>query len=431
MSARERVLAPRDEKRGLNGGEAPALQIGRLHEQHHRMVGALCRLLLRDPVEAEDAVQQTFLSAFASLIAGTVPRQPAPWLATIARRECWARTAQRRRRPLPLEEAGDPAAGTDALEDAIRSADFAALWSAINALPRTQRKAFLMRELSGLSYSEVAVALGVTESAIESLLVRARRQLRDGLATTASTANIALTPLLLLQQRLLRLLGGNPAARTGAATAVGLPAAVKLTATTAGIVAIGSVGAGFKATLFSGHGPSRPSLAVARQDASDPVPDRTDQEHGPASSHVGGTLQTMTRAGRSPSQSDHRTLRRFPLPSTTPGPTKPATKPAGTSASDNTPSWLPRTVAAQDPTEATPSASPSTDATPSETTQTETTQTEASQTDRSPTDTTSSDTATTETNPADTTPTDTMPTDTTSTDTTSTDTPSPDSTPTP
>jgi RNA polymerase sigma-70 factor (ECF subfamily) len=419
MSAKESVLASRDEKRGLNGGESPALQIGRLHEQHHRMVDALCRLLLRDPVEAEDAVQQTFLSAFASLIAGTVPRQPAAWLAAIARRECWARTAQRRRRPLPLEEAGDPAAGTDVFEDAIRSADFAALWSAINALPRTQRKAFLMRELSGLSYSEVAVALGVTESAIESLLVRARRQLRDGLATTASTANVALTPLVFLQQRLLRLLGGNPAARTGAATAVGLPAAVKLTATTAAVVAIGSVGAGFKATLFSGHGPARPSLAIARQGASGPVPDRTDQEHGPGSSHVVGTFQTMTHAGRSLSESGHRAPGRFTLSSTTPGPTKPATKPAATSPSDNTPSEPPTTVAAHDPTEATPSAPPRTDATPSETTQTETTQTEASQTDGSPTDTTSSDSATTETNPADT------------TDTTSTDTTYPDSTPTP
>lgn len=422
MAARESVLAPRDDRRGVNGCEAPAVQIGRLYEQHQQMVGALCRLLLRDPVEAEDAVQQTFLSALGSLIAGTVPRQPAPWLAAIARRECWARATHRRRRPLPLEEAGDPAAGTDAFEDAIRRVDFSALWSAINALPRTQRKAFLMREFSGLSYAEVAVALGVTESAIESLLVRARRQLRDGLATTASSANVALTPLVFFQQRLLRLLGGNPSARTGTATAVGLPVAVKLTATTAVVVAVGSVGAGLNATVFSSHRPARPSLATAQQGAPGLLRDPTGHERGPASPHVRGAFRTITPAAHSRSETFVRTLDSFRFASSTASrSTKPAAKPEDTSPSVNTPSEPPTTVAVQDPTEATPSASP-----PTDTTSSETTQTEASQTDGSPTVTTSSDTATTETSPADTTPTDTTPTDTTSTDTTS-----PDSTPTP
>src|SRR5947209_2149696 len=302
MAAREGVLAPRDDRRGVNGDDAPAVQIGRLYEQHQRMVAALSRLLLRDPVEAEDAVQQTFLSAFGSLIAGTVPRQPAPWLAAIARRECWARAADRRRRPLPLEEAGDPTAGTDAFEDAIRSVDVAELWRAINARPRTQRNAFLMRQFSGLSYAEVAVALGVTESAIESLLVRARRQLRDGLAATASTDDVALTPLVFFQQRLLRFVGGNPSARTGAATAVALPVAVKLTATTAVIVAVGSVGAGLNATVFSGHRPARPLLASAQHGTPGLLPDRPGPGRRPAGSHVRGTFRATTPAARSRSE---------------------------------------------------------------------------------------------------------------------------------
>ena len=422
MAARERVLAPRDERRGVNEGEAPAVQIGRLYEQHQRMVGALCRLLLRDPVEAEDAVQQTFLSAFGSLIAGTVPRQPAPWLAAIARRECWARAAHRRRRPLPLEEAGDPAASTDAFEDAIRSADVAALWSAINALPRTQRKAFLMREFSGLSYAEVAVALGVTESAIESLLVRARRQLRDGLATTASTANLALTPLVFFQQRLLRYLGGNPSARTGAASAVGLPVAVKLTATTAVIVAVGSVGASLDTTVFSSHRPARPSIPTAQhtaqQGAPGLLPKPTGGERDPAGSHRRGAVRTIAPAAHSRSETFARTLGIFRFAGSTAGRSTEPAEQADRSPSDNASSELPATVAVQDPTEATPSSSPPTDTTSTETTPTST-------------DTTSGDTVTTDATPADTPPTDTTSSDTTSSDTTSSDSTSSDSMPTP
>ena len=45
----------------------------------------LCRLLLREYAEAEDAAQQTFLSAYGALLRGSEPRHPAAWLATIAR----------------------------------------------------------------------------------------------------------------------------------------------------------------------------------------------------------------------------------------------------------------------------------------------------------------------------------------------------------
>ena len=51
---------------------------------HARLVRGLCRLLLRDPQEAEDAAQQTFLSAYRSLVSGTRPENGGAWLATIA-----------------------------------------------------------------------------------------------------------------------------------------------------------------------------------------------------------------------------------------------------------------------------------------------------------------------------------------------------------
>ena len=58
-------------------------RIAALFGEHVRMVFGVSRLLLRDPVEAEDAAQQTFLSAYRSLLAGQEPRDPSAWLGTI------------------------------------------------------------------------------------------------------------------------------------------------------------------------------------------------------------------------------------------------------------------------------------------------------------------------------------------------------------
>jgi RNA polymerase sigma factor (sigma-70 family) len=152
-------------------------------------VAGLCGALLRSRTEAEDAVQQTFLSAHRALLNGSRPEQPAAWLATIARNECWSRIRMRMREPLPAEAIEAVSPEPDPLAEAIRKADLAALWLAIEALPRAQRDALLLREFGGLSYEELAAALAVSGPAVESLLFRARRRLRAHLrATLASVA---------------------------------------------------------------------------------------------------------------------------------------------------------------------------------------------------------------------------------------------------
>ena len=249
MSAFELPPLSAGDARPGSSRESAAIRIGQLYEQHHRMVRALCQLLLRNPVDADDAVQQTFLCALGSLIDGTVPELPGAWLATIARRECWARGARRKRQPLTLDETTAPLSETNPLDEAIRNADLTALWAAINDLPRQQRKAFLMREFSGLSYAEIAEALGASESAIESLLVRARRQVRDGLAPVLRTANLVTTPVVLLYHRWQRLSGdhnacvGSGAGAGAAATTAAVPVAAKVAAAVVGVVAVGSAGA--------------------------------------------------------------------------------------------------------------------------------------------------------------------------------------------
>jgi RNA polymerase sigma-70 factor (ECF subfamily) len=197
-----------------------------LYTAHARLVRSICRSLLRDRNEAEDAVQQTFLSAQRALANGSSPREPAAWLAVIARNECLARVRERMREPLPVDE--EPTEhGADAYSAAVGRYEVATLRAALADLPRAQREAIILRELRGLSYDEVARALSVTTGAVESLIFRARRTLQVRL----SEALTALSPVSLLG----RLFGGG-----GELTG---PAAAKVVAIGAGaaILAGGAV----------------------------------------------------------------------------------------------------------------------------------------------------------------------------------------------
>jgi RNA polymerase sigma factor (sigma-70 family) len=159
-----------------------------LFEQHSEMVLGVCRLLLADPVEAEDATQQTFFSAYRSILAGSEPHRPAAWLATIARNECLDRIRGRTRAPLVAERVpGDARAAPDALNAVIAREDLYVLGRTINELPTQQREALLLHEFHGLPYRDVAATIGVSESAIASLLFRARARLRSVLHRAYAT----------------------------------------------------------------------------------------------------------------------------------------------------------------------------------------------------------------------------------------------------
>jgi RNA polymerase sigma factor (sigma-70 family) len=195
-----------------------------LYRDHGRLVGGLCRPLLRDRAEAEDATQQVFLAAHRALLHGTSPREPAAWLAAIARNECWARIRLRMREPLPRDDVDDVRSVSDPLAEAIRNADLAAMWIAIAELPRLQRDALLLREFGGLSYEELAGALAVSGSAVESLLFRARQSMRARLKTVY--AGLAGASWLDSVGRLVGGIGGGMAPVAAKVAAVGVGAAV-------------------------------------------------------------------------------------------------------------------------------------------------------------------------------------------------------------
>ncbi len=173
------------------GRESARAEAAELFDRGRVPVERICRGMLRDATEAEDAAQQTFLAAYQALLGGTRPREPEAWLAAIARNECLQRIRARMRAPLvpvPVEPA-DPI--RDVHREAVARAEAELLWREIGDLPGPQRDALVLRELGGRSYAEVADELGVTTPAVESLLFRARERLRVRLRAALRAFDLA------------------------------------------------------------------------------------------------------------------------------------------------------------------------------------------------------------------------------------------------
>ena len=236
---------------GRRHQRAAGERIAALFEEHGRMVYGVCRLVLRDSVEAEDAAQQTFLSAYRALLGGQEPRDPSAWLGTIARNECRSRLRSRRAEPVRLirEPVGD-----ELQRDVGRREEIQALCSALAELPSQQRDVIVLREFYGLSYAEVGAALGLTGPAVESLIFRSRKRLQEQLRPVRSALGMLTLPVTLrdsLAQALPGFGGGGASAGAGAATLAKLastPVAAKVAAVT---LAVG--GAGTVASLETSH----------------------------------------------------------------------------------------------------------------------------------------------------------------------------------
>jgi RNA polymerase sigma-70 factor (ECF subfamily) len=154
-----------------------------LYERNADRIYAYCRRRLRSRQEAEDAVQETFVAAMRAIKRGSVPVCESAWLYKIAENVCIAAYRSGARRQLR-----DVTDSERVVQLPARERDGEALMgleAALTALPENQRRAFLLRELRGLSYREIAIQLGVSVASVETLIYRARRGLARGLESGA------------------------------------------------------------------------------------------------------------------------------------------------------------------------------------------------------------------------------------------------------
>jgi RNA polymerase sigma factor (sigma-70 family) len=154
-----------------------------LAEAYDRYSGALfgyCRSLLREPADAADAVQDTFVIAASKLTRLRDPERLRAWLFAVARNECMHRLKSREAAPLAdLPEQPDDSADVGA--EAERAETRALVRAAADGLNDSERD--VINQLwHGLEVPEVAAVLGVSRNHAYSLFSRARDQLEASVA---------------------------------------------------------------------------------------------------------------------------------------------------------------------------------------------------------------------------------------------------------
>ena len=184
---------PSDEdivRRVLDGDTAMfEVLMRRYNERVYRAV----RSIVRIDHETEDVMQQAYVNAFVHLEQFNGSARFSTWLTRIAINESLARV-RRQGRYQTLDGAGvtpdaHPRDSADNPErDAITSQLRSQLESAIDLLPDGSREVFVLRAVEGLSTSEAAACLGVSEDVVKTRLLRARAALRRTLLDRAGAS---------------------------------------------------------------------------------------------------------------------------------------------------------------------------------------------------------------------------------------------------
>ncbi len=151
--------------------------------EHSRLVYRIAYSVLRNPAEAEDATQETFLRALRYGKKFDRIENPKAWLARVAWRVSVERRRHGERDGGETEPAASEIASTDAgAEQVLLEQERNALLDAlIAALPEHLRDPLVLSTIEELAPREVAETLGISEAAVRSRTFRARQILRDKL----------------------------------------------------------------------------------------------------------------------------------------------------------------------------------------------------------------------------------------------------------
>jgi RNA polymerase sigma-70 factor (ECF subfamily) len=162
----------------------------RLVERHAAAVLRMATVVTGNPTMAEDALQQTFLSAYRSAASFRADASVRTWLLTIARNAGCRLRAKRAREDLTEEplmklglEAGWGSDDPEALAMAAQRKE--TLQGALRTLSSDDQEVLILRDIEGLRGPEAAEVLGIGERALKSRLHRARLRLAAALRTTS------------------------------------------------------------------------------------------------------------------------------------------------------------------------------------------------------------------------------------------------------
>lgn len=147
------------------------------YRDEYQAMLSIALALAKDTTEAEDLVQEAFISAHRRWDRVSQYDSPRAWV----RRVLINRSTSLRRR-LSTELRAIARVGPPEPASPDLSAETADVWEAVHRLPRRQQQAIAFHYVGQLSMVEIADAMGVSEGAVKSHLHRAREALRDSLA---------------------------------------------------------------------------------------------------------------------------------------------------------------------------------------------------------------------------------------------------------
>lgn len=165
----------------VRAGEGDEEAFEALVRRHGPQLLRLATRLLDDPADAEDVVQESFVSAWRRLPEFRGQSAFLTWMYRIVTNRCLNQL--RARRPTAdLDAIPDPAAPehqASPARAAESTAAVAALSAALRRLEPEQRACWVLRELHGLSYEDIATAVGASHQAVRGRIFRVRRYLTE------------------------------------------------------------------------------------------------------------------------------------------------------------------------------------------------------------------------------------------------------------
>jgi RNA polymerase sigma-70 factor, ECF subfamily len=186
-SARNHPLTDEDVVKRVRAGDTALFEV--LMRRNNRRIYRVARAIVKNESEAEDIMQQAYVSAYAHLdqFAGTA--KFSTWLTKITVNEALARIRQGARfvdidNNFERSEEGMKELGSDRSNPERQAASRELgelLESSIDDLPHDQRTVFVLREVEGLSTAETAECLGISEELVKVRLHRAKSRLRVGI----------------------------------------------------------------------------------------------------------------------------------------------------------------------------------------------------------------------------------------------------------
>ena len=182
--------AETDEQLVRKSQEDDERAFGELVSRYESKVYSLALKMLRNPEDAEDVLQDTFLRAYRGIKSFKGNSTFSTWIYRITANSALMRLRKRQLPTVSIDDADEREAPINIadwapgpVEQMLNQETQAAMTEAIDALPPEFRQVFVLRDIEELSNAEVAEILDLSVAAVKSRMHRARLNVRNRLAT--------------------------------------------------------------------------------------------------------------------------------------------------------------------------------------------------------------------------------------------------------